>query len=220
MSAKNVIPITETKEENHKISIDFEVNKQMIDNTDISKDVLPICGIICGYLILTMATIAWIVVSSIALGQSSIAEFQENCSGSNIWVSLIVMIIAVGLGMLDNWCGKRDENNKRQPNILIMAIGLGSQIFSSIEVFNSCALNKLDDTLVYQLQFWMLIVVYSLYGIMILAGIVMCCICCREEAAYKTPNKETEEIADTFANLKTSLENLKKGETVIGDDNV
>lgn len=217
MSAKNVIPITETKEENHNIPIDFEVNKQMIDNT---KDVMPICGIICGYLLLTLASIAWIIISSIALNQTTIADYREECSGSHIWISLLVMIIAVGLGMLDNWCGKRDDNNKRQPNILIMAIGLGSQIFSSIEVFNTCALNKLDDTLVYQLQFWMLIVVYSLYGIMILAGIAMCCICCMEEAAYKTPNKDTEETDNVFANLQTSLENLKKGETVIGVDNV
>ena len=221
MNTKNVIPISETKEESNVVSpIDFAGNKQLIDDVDIPNDVVPFCYIVCGYFILALVTIGWIVASSIALSQSSISEFREDCSGSNLWVSLLVLVIAVGLGMVDSWCGKRDENNKRQPNVLIMAAGLGSQIFSSIEVFNSCALATLNHTLVYELQFWMLIVTFSLYGIMIVGGCVMCCICCREEAAYKTPSQTDEEIANTFANLQATIDNLKKGETVIGDNNV
>ena len=216
MSTKNVIPMTST----NAVENNFAGNKEIIDNSEIPGDVVPLCCVVCGYLTLTLASIAWMIASSIALAQSSIAEFQEDCPGSNIWVSLIVLTIAVGLGMLDNWCGKRDKDNKRQPNILIMGFGLGSQIFSSVEVFNGCAMNNLNETLVYQLQFWMLIVAYSLYGLLILGLMVMCCICCREEAAYKTKNDEIENMENVFANLDATLKNLKKGETVIGDDNV
>ena len=220
MSTRNVIPSALTKQENTVVShIDYSGNKQMIDNVDVSEDVAPICCFVCGQLILAAVSIGWIVVSSIALTQSSIAEFREDCSGSNLWVSLIVMVIAVGLGMLDSWCGKRDENNKRQPNVIVMAAGLGSQIFSSIEVFNSCAMASLNHTLVYELQFWMLIAIFSLYGIMILAGCVMCCICCKEEAAYKTPKEDQPDLSNIFASLKTTLEEQKR-DGVVGDDNV
>ena len=216
MSVKNVIPASETKESiNQIMPNDFAGNKQMIDNTD-----LGICCSICGYLSIAMVGIGWIIASSIALANSSIAEFQDDCSESNIWISLLVMIISVGLGMLDSWCGKRDENNKRQPNVIIMAVGLGSQIFSSIEVFDGCAMEKLNNTLVYQLQFWMVIIVYALYGILILSVFVLCCICCKEEAAYKKPNDAIEDKENVFASLDATLKKAREGNTVNGENNV
>ena len=217
MSKSNVTPVSNT----NIMHNDFAGNKHIIDNSELSKDVIPVCGIICGYLVLIMALITWMIASSIALSQSSIAYFREECTNTNIWVSLLVMIIAVGLGMLDNWCGKRNENNERQPNILVVAVGLGSQIFSSIEIFNSCAREQLEQTLVYQLQFWMLIVIYSLYGIIIIAGIVVCCICCREEAAHTaSDDDEIESMEGVFANIDRTLKNVKERRPVSGDENV
>lgn len=227
MKTTNVIPIAEVvpvvvpKQENNVVSQsqnDFAAIKQMIDNIDLSRDVAPFCCFVCVHLLLTAASVGWIVVSSVALSKSSIADFREDCSGSNLWASLMVMVIAVSLGLVDRWFGKRDEDNNREPNILILAISSASQIFSSIEMFKSCALANLNHTLVYKLQFWMLIVSFSLYGIIILGGCVMCCICCKEEAAYKTSKETSLDVSNAFASLKETLEEDKV--RIAGDNNV
>ena len=228
MNTTNVIPIAEVvsvvapKQESNVVSQpqnDFAAIKRMIESIDVSREVAPICCFVCGHLLLTAASVAWITVSSIALSKSSIADFREDCTGSNLWISLMVMVIAFSLGLVDRWCGKRDEDNNREPNILILAIGSASQIFSSIEVFNSCALSNLSHTVVYMLQLWMLIISFSLYGIMILAGCAMCCICCKEEAAYKTSRENSlVDVTNAFATLKETLEE-DKGK-IVGDNNV
>ena len=208
MSTNNVIPIAEVvpiavpKQENNVVSQpqnDFTAIKQMIDNIDDSNNAATICCFMCVHLLLNAASVGWIVVSSVALSKSSIADFREDCSGANLWASLMVTVIAISLGLVDRWFGKRDEDNNHEPNILILAISSASQIFSSVEVFNSCALTSLNHTLVYKLQFWMLIVSFSLYGIMILAGCVLCCIYCKEEATHKTPTEDPLDVSNTFA---------------------
>lgn len=228
MNTTNVIPIAEVvpvvvpKQESNVVSQpqnDFAAIKRMIESIDVSRDVAPICCFVCGHLLLTTASVAWITVSSIELSKSSISDFRKDCTGSNLWISLMVMVIAFGLGLVDRWCGKRDEDNNREPNILILAIGSASQIFSSIEVFNSCALANLSHTVVYKLQFWMLIVSFSLYGIVILGGCAMCCICCKEEkAAYKTSRENSLDVTNAFATLKETLQE-DKGK-IVGDNNV
>lgn len=207
MNSHNVIPIAEVvpivvpKQEINVVSQsqnDFAAIKRMFDNIDVSRDVAPIGCFVCVHLLLTTASVGWITVSSVALSKSSIADFREECSGSNLWTSLMVMVIAVSLGLVDRWFGKRDEDNNHEPNILILAISSTSQIFSSIEVFKSCALANLNHTLVYKLQFWMLIVNFSLYGIIILGGCVTCCIYCKEEAAYKTSKENLLDVSNAF----------------------
>lgn len=227
MNTTNVIPIAEVvpvvvpKQESNVVSQsqnDFAAIKRMFESIDVSRDVVPICCFVCGHLLLTGASVAWITVSSVALSKSSIADFREDCTGSNLWASLMLMVIAVSLGLTDRWFGKRDEDNNREPNILILAISSASQIFSSIEVFKSCALANLNHTLVYKLQFWMLIISFSLYGIVILGGCAMCCIYCKEEAAYKTSRENSLDVTNAFATLKETLEE-DKGK-IVGDNNV
>ena len=116
MNTTNVIPIAEVvpvvvpKQESNVVSqpqSDFAAIKRMIENIDVSRDVVPICCFVCGHLLLTAASVAWITVSSVALSRSSIADFREDCTGSNIWASLMLMVIAVSLGLTDR-CSVRE----------------------------------------------------------------------------------------------------------------
>ena len=81
-------------------------------------------------------------------------------------------------------------------------------------------MEKLNNTLVYQLQFWMVIVVYALYGILFISIFVLCCICCKEEAAYKNPNDAMEDKENVFASLDATLKNTTASQTVNGENNV
>lgn len=144
----------------------------------------------CCMLLLRSISLFWFVYSIIALSQTSNQDIRDTCSGSNIWISLLVAVIGNGLAMLDNICGKKDENGKHQQNVIIVGINIGALIFATVEVYKTCALDNLSETIIYQLQFWLIVIVYSIYAIIIFVGIVLCCCCACEESKTKITDNE------------------------------
>lgn len=157
----------------------------------------------CGVLVLRSISMFWFVFSIIALSQTSNQDIHDTCSGSNLWISLLIAVIGNGMAILDNICGKKDEDGEHQPNVIIVGLNIGALIFVTVEVYKTCALDNLSETIIYQLQFWLIVVVYSIYSIIILVGCCLCCCISRE--SKPTGVKNDQSIDDIFVNIKGSI---------------
>lgn len=165
---------------------------------------------------LAAASIVWFVYAIIALSNSSASEFKETCSESNIWASLLVAAISVGLSNLDNVCGTRDEDGKKRPNIVVIVIQLGSTTFSSVEVFRGCAMDHLRDALAYKLQFWMVVITYGIWAIGVVAVCGLCVVACREDDEERRKRMaRAEQISQQLTDIQLRLDEAGGKQSVV-----
>jgi hypothetical protein len=199
-----------------------EYNSHASNEQDDKENISCIFSLIvpCGMLVLRGISIFWFVFSIITLSQTSNQDIHDTCSGSNLWISLLIAVIGNGLAILDNICGKKDEHGQHQPNVIIVGINIGALIFVTVEVYKTCALDNLSETIIYQLQFWLIVVVYSIYSIIILVG---CCCCCLSQESKPTVIKidqTIDNIDDIFIKMKRSNNNINTNMVSDEENNV
>jgi hypothetical protein len=157
---------------------------------------------------LVVASIVWFVYAIISLFGTSSADFQDTCPASNLWVSLLVAVISNGLSSLDNMCGNRDKDGKKKTNVVIIVIQMGSVTFSSVEVFRGYAMDNLNGT-PYKLQFWLVVITYSIWSLGVIAACRLYAVDCRERDEERRRHNVRASIIQQFDDININLEKSK-----------
>ena len=136
-------------------------------------------------LILSSALIVWIIYSIIALSGENFKDIKDKCPKSTLWPCLCTM---VGVSILNIFLESRPKNNQEsKPNVLGFCLILAAFIWMSIELFDTCATEKLSDYKIY----YMLYILYWIYvGVFSMFIIGIICICCGIDGRDLTNNNE------------------------------
>ena len=206
--------MSESKEIEHKMNPmrvptkDEDYNRQT-SSPGCSSCTTAVAATVCIGAVMA-ASIVWIVYAIIALSGTTPSDYQDTCPSSNIWASLLGAVISIGLSNLDNMCGSRDEHGTKKPNVVIIVIQMGSATFSSVEVFRGCAMEHLNNTLAYKLQFWMVVITYSIWAICVITACGLCYVACREQGEeHRRRQALGTEIIQKLDTIKLDLKNQK-----------
>ena len=157
---------------------------------------------------LVVASIVWFIYAIISLFGTLSADFQDTCPASNLWASLLVAVISNGLSSLDNMCGNRDKDGNKKTNVVIIAIQMGSITFSSVEVFRGYAMDNLNGT-PYKLQFWLVVITYSIWSLGVIAACRLYAVDCRERDEERRRHNVRASIIQQFDDININLEKSK-----------
>lgn len=144
-------------------------------------------------LVLSSALVIWIIFAIIALSGEHMKDIKDECPKSKLWPCLCTM---VGVTLLNIFIDSkpRDKDGSKF-NLVGFCFIIGAFVWMSIELFDVCAVEKLNNYEIYH----MLFILYWIYvGIFSLLVIVIICICCGADG--RDPSYLPESGGAVFSN--------------------
>lgn len=120
-------------------------------------------------------SITWITMSIIAMSNESSSSLQQECMKTNIWAALCTSVCVMTAGMIINiWSLNKDSDKDIvERGIISLVINVALSIWKYLELFAPCAINKLEQRMIYKLLLASFIADIICYGTIIITLIVL-----------------------------------------------
>ena len=144
------------------------------------------CGVCCGCVGITSiigATLAWFILSCIALNKFNDTDVHAVCPNSSLWAALLTWVIIVGVSLFGGGSAakKKDSNDncvRICGAVMALSVWAGLNAWLGVELFHGCVQTNLTHTNLYKMSYIWFIAVWCVIGLLLLVAIGFGCTVC------------------------------------------